>query len=32
MIHGFFGMSGIMDKAKTAIADACAALKKAFGR
>ena len=32
MIHGFFGMSGIMDKAKTAIADACAALTKAFGR
>jgi acetyl esterase/lipase len=32
MIHGFFGMSGIMDQAKTAIAESCAALKKAFGR
>jgi len=32
MIHGFFGMSAIMDQAKTGIADSCAALKKAFGR
>jgi acetyl esterase len=31
MIHGFFGMSGIMDQAKTAIAESCAALRKAFG-
>jgi len=32
MIHGFFGMSGIMDQAKTAIAESCAALRQAFGR
>jgi acetyl esterase len=32
MIHGFIGMSAIMDQAKTGIADCCAALKKAFGR
>jgi len=31
MIHGFFGMSGIMDQAKTAIAESCAALRHAFG-
>jgi acetyl esterase/lipase len=30
MIHGFFGMSGLMDKAKQAVADACAALRTAF--
>jgi hypothetical protein len=30
MIHGFFGMSAIMDTAKTAIADASAALRRAF--
>jgi acetyl esterase len=30
MIHGFFGMSAIMDKAKQAVADACAALRTAF--
>jgi acetyl esterase len=32
MIHGFFGMSAIMDKAKAALAESCAALKHAFGR
>jgi acetyl esterase len=32
MIHGFFGMGGIMDQAKTAMADACAVLRAAFGR
>jgi acetyl esterase len=32
MIHGFFGMSAIMDKAKAAIAESCAALGHAFGR
>jgi len=32
MIHGFFGMSAIMDKAKAAIADASAALRRAFER
>ncbi len=32
MIHGFFGMSAIMDQAKTAIAESCAALRAAFGR
>jgi len=32
MIHGFFGMSGIMDKAKAAVAEASAALAKAFAR
>ena len=32
MIHGFFGMSGIMDQAKTAIAESCASLRQAFGR
>jgi acetyl esterase/lipase len=32
MIHGFFGMSAIMDKAKQAVADACTALRDAFGR
>jgi acetyl esterase len=31
MIHGFFGMSGVLDQAKTAIAESCAALRKAFG-
>ncbi len=32
MIHGFFGMSAIMDQAKTAVAESCAALREAFGR
>jgi acetyl esterase len=32
MIHGFFGMSGMMDQAKTAIAESSAALRRAFGR
>ena len=31
MIHGFFGMASIMDQAKTAIAEAAAALRRAFG-
>jgi acetyl esterase len=30
MIHGFFGMSAIMDQAKAAIADASTALRRAF--
>jgi acetyl esterase len=30
MIHGFFGMSAIMDTAKTAVADASVALRRAF--
>ena len=30
MIHGFFGMSAVMDQAKNAIAEASAALKQAF--
>jgi acetyl esterase len=32
MIHGFFGMGAVMDQAKTAIAESCAALRKAFTR
>jgi acetyl esterase len=32
MIHGFFGMSAIMDTAKSAVADASAALRRAFER
>ena len=32
MVHGFFGMSAVMDQAKTAIAESCAALRKAFTR
>ena len=32
MIHGFFGMSGVLDQAKTAVAEATAALRRAFGR
>ena len=30
MIHGFFGMTGVMDQAKAAMAEACAALRTAF--
>ena len=30
MIHGFFGMSGVVDKAALAVAEAAAAMKKAF--
>jgi acetyl esterase len=30
MIHGFFGMSGVVDKAALAVAEAAEALKKAF--
>ena len=32
MIHGFFGMSGVMDKGKQAISQASAALKAAFAK
>jgi acetyl esterase len=32
MIHGFFGMSGVMDKARAAMAEACAALRTALAR
>jgi acetyl esterase len=32
MIHGFFGMSAIMDQAKAAVAESAAALRQAFGR
>jgi acetyl esterase len=32
MIHGFFGMSAIMDKAKAAMAESCEALAQAFAR
>jgi acetyl esterase len=32
MIHGFFGMGHLMDKAKAAVTEACAALKQAFAR
>jgi acetyl esterase len=32
MIHGFFGMSALMDKAKAAVAESCAALRAAFAR
>ena len=31
MIHGFFGMSTVVDKSKTAIAEASKELRKAFG-
>jgi acetyl esterase len=31
MIHGFFGMSGVLPQARQAITDASAALRKAFG-
>ena len=30
MIHGFFGMSGVVDKAAEAVAEAATAMKKAF--
>jgi acetyl esterase len=30
MIHGFFGMSAVLDKGKEAIAEACTALRQAF--
>jgi acetyl esterase len=30
MVHGFFGMSGLMDKGKQAIEEAASALKRAF--
>ena len=30
MIHGFFGMPAVLDKGKLAVAEASAALKKAF--
>jgi acetyl esterase len=30
MIHGFFGMSAVLDKGKQAVAEACAALRQAF--
>jgi acetyl esterase/lipase len=30
MIHGFFGMSAMLDKGKQAVAEACAALRQAF--
>jgi acetyl esterase len=32
MIHGFFGMSSMMDKAKAAVQEACANLRLAFSR
>jgi acetyl esterase/lipase len=32
MIHGFFGMSNMMDKAKSAMREACANLRLAFSR
>ena len=32
MIHGFFGMSHMMDKAKAAVQEACANLRLAFSR
>jgi acetyl esterase len=32
MIHGFFGRGAVMDKGKEAVAQACAALRKAFSR
>jgi acetyl esterase len=31
MIHGFFGMTAVVDKGKQAMAEACAALQQAFG-
>jgi acetyl esterase len=30
MIHGFFGMSAVLDKGKQAVAEACSALRHAF--
>jgi acetyl esterase len=30
MIHGFFGMTAVLDKGRQAMADACAALRQAF--
>ena len=30
MIHGFFGMPGVINKAKDAVSEACAALRSAF--
>jgi acetyl esterase len=30
MIHGFFGMSAVLDKGKQAVAEACTALRQAF--
>ena len=30
MIHGFFGMTAVLDKGKQAVAEACAALQQAF--
>jgi acetyl esterase/lipase len=30
MIHGFFGMTAVLDKGKQAMAEACAALRQAF--
>jgi acetyl esterase len=30
MIHGFFGMTAVVDKGKQAMAEACAALRQAF--
>ena len=32
MIHGFFGMGHIMDKAKAAVQEACEHLRQAFSR
>jgi len=32
MIHGFFGMGAVLDQAKTAVAESCAALRDAFAR
>jgi acetyl esterase len=32
MIHGFFGMTGMLQQARTAVSDAAAALTRAFGR
>jgi hypothetical protein len=32
MIHGFFGMTHLMDKAKVAMRDACGNLTLAFSR
>ncbi len=32
MIHGFFGMTGIIDKAHDAVAEASQALRKAFAK
>jgi hypothetical protein len=30
MIHGFFGMTAVLDKGKQAVAEACVALRQAF--